>query len=788
MIKRPLVFLTLGYLLGILMGSSELQLLLFPLSVILFLILWFLKKSHSKDIFLYALPWMVLLGMLRVQAAGEINMPENCIDGEYCGITGKVLSRTGENRIRLVVDVREIGCDTQKASQKPGKMLVYIGDAGKTEGESERLIPGSMVQLKGTICELEQADNPGQFDEKSYYKAQGICAKLYADSILLCKDAGVFKKGLWQVKCRLMEVYQSILPAEKAGVLDAMLLAEKSMLDSDMKEAYRKAGISHILVVSGAHISLLGYGVYRLLTGCRAGVNSAVFAVSGLLVMYGVFVGAGIPVIRALVMFLLALWAKIFGRTYDPPTGLALAAVIVLLRQPLQLFQAGFLLSFGAVAAILLLTPYLKEMGFGFLAASIAIQLFLFPVMLWFYYEVPVYSLVLNLFVLPFLSLVLILAVLAGIVGCIGLGAGRFFAGGIYAVLNLYEMVGELNEHLPGHSYCPGRPEFWRVILFYVGIAVCCACWSKWIRQKRAKRRHIWIVVLCFAVLLLPGKSEWRATWLSVGQADCAVLQRGDMTMVMDMGSQSQNGAENILEPFFKYYGDTVLEYVFLSHADVDHCRMLLDILQQMLEEKAELCIENLVLAKAAGDTADIREIAALAENAGVRVVWMCAGDRIDFDDLTLTCLYPGEEKETDAENNELSMVLLAQTEKTCILYTGDIGEAEEIKVIQRLRDMHWDAGGRTVILKTAHHGSRYSSCTEFLEAVSTNASDFIAVISCGERNRYGHPHGETINRLEATGSKILRTDELGAIILTISSSGEVERKGYRQSVGRGSK
>ncbi len=648
MVKRPLVLLTAAYLTGIYAGSSR------RASVVLFSAVFFSicflilkRKKYGREKVLLLVPLFAAAGFLRISKEEQSGPLEAALtEKQECAVTG-VVKQTymGTGGCRLVVRTQTVRTDGVPEQQE-ALILVY-------PGEETPVCPGSRVALYGEILPLSRADNPGQFDEYNYYRAQGICAKLYADSVSVLSEGRGLGRVFWKIKRKLTQVFHAVLPEEQAGVLDAMLLAEKGMLSDGIKELYRDSGLSHTLVVSGLHLSMLGLGFYRLLRRFRLGANASATAAAGMILCFCSFAGIGIPAVRAAVMLLLSLFSGRFGKTYDAPTGLAAAALLVLSRQPLQLFQAGFLLSFGAVAGILLFQPLFERMGIARLGSSLAVQLVLTPITLWFFYELPVYAVFLNLIILPFLSLLLVLGLLTGAAGSISLGIGRFFAGGVHAVLSGYEAVCRVNEKLPGRRLCFGRPQPWQIALYLALLA------AFFLLCRKFKKKRCLCFLLLFGLFLLPRQRGWQVAFLSVGQGDCAVLESGKLTVLLDAGSSMKGASDRILVPYLQYLGDGTIEYAFVSHTDRDHYSMLAELLRTMAEGEAKITVETLVLPEAGMGEESAGQLAELAAQAGVKLITFASGDRLTGEELELLCLYPGESPGAGQyDTNNTSLVL----------------------------------------------------------------------------------------------------------------------------------
>ncbi len=340
---------------------------------------------------------------------------------------------------------------------------------------------GNTIHIQGAYSTFETVSNPGGFDENLYYKSQGISAKIFADSLEIVNDRmDPLQHGLYLLRQRAMEQLLAVMEERDAGVLGAMILGEKSYLPADRKEQFQKTGIGHLLAISGLHVSLLGAGLFFFLRSYCLPMRQAVVFTVVFLFIYGQFTGFPVATERAVLMMACGLFARYTGRCYDALSAMALSGIITLLQQPLQLFQSGFILSYTAIAGIVLfspvmekLSPYFKKYGMRgkilqAVLSSVSVFLVTLPVLLWFFYEISPYAILANLVVLPLLSLL----VGAGVFGCIisffWKAAGGFLLSTVHYILRFYEIVCMVMEELPGHSVVTGRPALELILLYYV--------------------------------------------------------------------------------------------------------------------------------------------------------------------------------------------------------------------------------------------------------------------------------------------------------------------------------
>lgn len=363
-----------------------------------------------------------------------------------------------------------------KCAEKPAdtkateNILCYL-----REGVPEPEI-GSLVILKGTLKNFQQPTNPGQFNAPFYYQILRISFRLNQAEIQVKSDRFYkISEGLYQLRRKAGSKMDALLPEQEASVMKTMLLGEKGILDEEIKGLYQRNGIAHILAISGLHISMIGMGLYQLLRRAGLKIRLSAILASMVIVLYGMMTGFAVSAIRAIAMFLLQMLAQILGRTYDRITALAVAAVLVLVEQPLYLFHSGFQFSFLCVLGISLILPVLGNVRKGKkLFEGIALMAVTLPVYLGVFYQIPVYSMFLNFIVLPMMSILMgagIVMILAAFL-CTPLGIPAAWL--ITGILMVYERLGLFTEQLPYHYWTPGCPAKWQLAV-YVAILIIIA-------------------------------------------------------------------------------------------------------------------------------------------------------------------------------------------------------------------------------------------------------------------------------------------------------------------------
>lgn len=657
----------------------------------------------------------------------------------------------------------------------------------KCTGKEEKinsLREGMHVRLEGMLVLPELPRNPGQFNRRIYESGKKIDFYLENPTVLEVKEQ---RSGVREVveiwKTEMMNRCEKIYQDEEAGILEAMLFGEKSELSGDIKELYQAAGISHVLVISGLHISLLALAVAGILR--RLGFPMPVWVILsvGVLAGYGILIGQPTTAVRALLMFFVLQGARLLGRSYDLLSALAFAGILMLLDNPDLILDGGCRLSFCAVIGV---GWYVSEKnkifrsigekekrknrgkgGKGSSAGAILeniragwyLWLFTLPVMLDTFYQVSVVGLLWNLVAIPLLPVIIASGGLGVVLAGWNIFLGSLAGSPAYGMLQLYQEIGNISEKLPVGMWTPGQPSKSVIAGYYLVIFLLVLVEKQLIkREKRWKIRKIFPgMELCSMLLLLllmahPWQQREKITFLDVGQGDASLLQSGGQTLLLDGGSTSQkNVGTYVILPYIKQQGISCLEAVVLTHTDQDHINGVTEVLDE--GKKGWLTVKNLMYPYWMEGTEQGKQLKKLAEEAGASCRKIRAGDRLTIGKAEAVVLYP-KEQEKIAEPNAGSLVLFWKWEGVRAMFTGDLPEEKERELLQNLPACE--------ILQVGHHGSATSTCREFLEQVQPS----LAVISCAMKNRYGHPSPDTVDRLKKTGCEIRYTMKSGAITI----------------------
>lgn len=661
---------------------------------------------------------------------------------------------------------------------------------------------GNIIKVRGKLRQFEEAANKGNFDSRKYYLSLGFYGKIEAGTIeVINSEYSGIRQGLYELRMEIIERLEKLCSDNKGifsiinnknGIIGAIILGDKTDLDSDIKELYSVSGIAHILAISGLHISFIGMAIYRLLRRRFRFLFSAAVSIPVVL-SFGIMSGFGISTIRAIIMFILKIIGEVLGRKYDAITAISLAGLVLLVQNPFVVCNSGFQMSFGAIIAIVLILPIVEEILntdnkiIKVLSANFTISLVMNPILAWNYYELPTFSFLLNIVVVPLMSVVIVSSIAGIFCSCIMFGFGKAVIFPGCGILELYTFLCNIINKSSVASIVVGQPKVTIIIVYYAILLVVLfglknirtkytraekerniikketglVLEKKAKKERRIKGQNVKLRLACIVGFLLlncliyyipnPG---FYITFINVGQGDGILIHGDNGTKVMvDGGSTSEKQvAKNCIVPYLKAEGIGTIDYSIITHTDKDHISGILEILEN--NNSNRIRIKNLVMPDINMKDDTYNELIEKAKLKKINVLYIKKGDTLSLGKTKIKCIYP-ETTTTASDKNDYCTVLSVKNKTSKILLTGDISKEIEEKIKDDIEENY-------TVLKVAHHGSNYSSSEKFLKKVNPKYS----IISVGKNNSYGHPGNETMERLRKQGGVIYRTDEKGGITI----------------------
>ena len=660
---------------------------------------------------------------------------------------------------------------------------------GSNEGRNDfydRMKPGYRIVVTGSYLKGQDKRNPGGFDYNSYLKSKGITGIMnindYADIVIIDEDAYVFKNIIFQTRKYINEQLRLLHTEQTASLLRGLLLADRKEIDKETNIQFINSGVVHVLAVSGLHVGFIALIIIILFGRFNIFLRS-VLTILGLLA-FMFLTGAPPSVFRATIMALVIIVAFLTNRTTNIFNSLAIAALIILIVNPYEIYSPGFQLSFSAVMAIGAIYPRLSRVINNlsikskiaryvllFLGVSFSAQLGTLPFTIFYFGKLSVIALLTNIVVIPAIGLIIALAVTTLIINLF-----LPFAASIYAVVNdlmtnlLLTFINYTGELSYSHINIPSY-SIYDAIIFYFFLLM----FMQFIFSNYLKNSFILVLILTVANVyifstldnspLLPD-NKLSVFMIDVGQGDAILVKTpNEKTILIDAGLATYyfDYGESVILPLLDFIGINKLDYGFVSHLDLDHYGGFVSLIQndKILEIYKPTLDSTLVM--------DVRFETFLRER-GVKINYYNSQE-LDFENCRIYVLSNNETNEVyKLSSNNRSGILKLVYGNSSFLFTGDAESRVEnifLNDYQNFLDVD--------VLKIGHHGSRTSTTEKFLSYTSPK----YALISSGIKNRFGHPHPSVISRLTNKDIRIFRTDELGAVLL-ISDGENIVVKEWR--------
>jgi len=688
--------------------------------------------------------------------------------GNTTEIEGMVsdIQKRDEERYRLVLQVSD------EQSGKNSKVLVNV--FGDNFPKDYADIAGRNVKVFGTVERPTERRNPKTFDYRLFLQAKGIHVMMNVtpyDVMIMDGDVNSFVNTLSNIRHGFADRIVENMSEESSGILIGMLFGNKNFLDDDIYEMFQKNGTAHILAVSGLHIGALYVFLNGLLKSRRnIPLNLIILSFLFTYVALSAFAPSAL---RAGGMIALHIFSKIMCRRYDMLCAGAFIAFIMMLVNPLVIFDMGFQLSFLAIFTIAIVIPVVSRIFDSFLTMTLTIQACLAPVTAYLFNYFSIAGFFLNVPVIFIAGIIIPLGIMLIPLSYISAPLFHFFAGILDAVCSIMYTLNEIT-YQGGMFFNAISPPIWAIFLFY-GILFLCFSETVWIFFKRKKIKSVAILAMILTIIVLVGTTPVHddfhkagIIFVDVGQGDSIHIRtpQGKNVLIDGGGSRNFDVGRRILMPYLLKNGVNKIDVAFISHMHLDHYDGIFSLannfrIDTLALYEANMVIENQILQRTGLDKEQL--------------LYLTSGQKIIVDDYVwIEVLFPESRenseyamlKSGEGNENDISLVLKVHYYGVSTMLTGDLGFAGEERLFENHR------GSESIldsdILKVAHHGSRNNTGDEFLRGVNPS----VAVIQVG-RNGFGHPTRETLEKLENIGAEIYRNDMHGAIAIFLKNGRE---------------
>jgi len=716
--KKPIIPLIISIILAIYIATGENRIFAIFL-LILFIGILIGSKLTKNTIILYIMVFIIFFGYstLKLNLLKHYNENNN---GKNIQIEGEITSINLINSDYISLIIKEKGLFTPKL-----KVKIY--------DYNNQVYPGMKIKGEGLFLKAKRKTNIGGYDEENYMYSNNIYGKayIYANKCEIVKNKGIrFILGTLYNDIKIKSV--KMLGWYKGNILAGMLIGAKENIDEKTVEIFRISGLSHTMAVSGSHVMYILIPLLFIFSKTRLRRRQYYPIIALILILFATLTCLKPSVLRATITALILLSADYFYEQYDSINSLSLSAIILLILNPLYIYDVGFILSYSCVAAILLLyNPLLSffknKKYIGALVLSLSVQLGIIFINAKIFYTFYTFSLLVNIIVLP---IRMVLTILGWVM--------YFLSFFLKSIANIFSIVvSTMLDYILITAKFFSQFNISAISLKYISPIVILIYYVTLILFLYSKKKKILLVgvLLMIFIIFIPRvfAPKLNVVFFDVGQGDCSLIQIKKYDILIDCGKYAPTNSIS------NYTGD-IIDYIFITHSHIDHLGGIYSIINRFN-------VKHVILPNVIDEGFD--DLVKLCKEKNIEIRKTNFNDIYNIDELSITILNPTKQK-YDIINNT-SIVFIAHYDKLNMLFTGDCEKQVEYDILKKNMNISCD------ILKVAHHGSDTSTTTEFYNKVKPK----IAIISVGY-NKYGQPSQKTLEKLK----RYYRTDIFGAIII----------------------
>ena len=658
---------------------------------------------------------------------------------------------------------------------------------------------GQKLLIAGTFKEADGKRNNSGFDYKEYLKINKmhgiITAKQESIKVLKEKNLNIILININKCSNKIKENANKLFDKNEANLLSGILIGDKEGIEKEVQENFRDSNLSHMLAVSGAHVSYVILGITYALKKVKVNKLWSNMITIVTLCCFIFLTGASPSVIRACIMAIYIIIGHMMHRKTKLISSVSLSLLIILILNPYKLFDIGLQLSYGGTIGIILFSGVLAKKaklnnlleGFvnklkyrvkQLIVVCVSANLIIFPIIAAHYSTMSLTFVISNICAGPILGVIIILGFITIFVSFISIDIAKPFALILNIFIQILMYITKICSSLPFSKIYIKTPSLSQIIIYYmilIFIYYICKIRKKkrrlihrkllrTVQNKKVQKLFIIVIILIFTSMqilkCLP--SDLTIYFIDVGQGDSTlIVTPNHKTILIDGGgtefeSDFDIGKQTLL-PEILGQRITKIDYLLISHFDSDHATGVAQIL-------GKIDVSSIILTRQLEENDIYRHILSIAKEKKIKLIYVKEGDVLKIGGIKISIIHPENKLMINNPMNNNSIVCKVEYNSFSMLLTGDIEmEAEEL-ILRKNINLKAD------VLKVAHHGSKTSTTGEFLKAINPK----VALIGVGKNNNFGHPSNEVIQRLKENGTRIYRTDENGEISITVNKKGRI--------------
>ena len=779
----------IGIILGLYLQISIASFVLFISLILLIFIIFekkilkFIKSKKIKayysvlnvhiKILIFLIILIVAFAQIKYYEGIFENKYKNIKESDEISIIGTIVSDPQEKEYKTKY-ILKIDTINSNKKYKNTKVILY------TKKGKETLKYGDKIELVGNFKLAQERRNPGGFDYRFYLKTKKIYGIVTTKNTKKLKENNVNIISMIANKTANVIKNQSkkLLKNKEACLLIGLLIGDTDEIDEETKEDFRNSNLTHMLAVSGLHVSYVLLGVNYIITKVKIHKKLSKIIVMLLILFFILVTGATPSVLRAGTMTIYLIIGGIFYRRISVFSSLNLSLLVIIIMNPYCLFDVGLQLSYAGTIGIVYLYPIIKERIYNkanSILITISANIVIIPIMLYNFNTISLTFFISNLLAGPIIGIIIILGFSIIIISLIFFPIANIFSKILNLLIILFLNTAKACANLPFSKIFIITPTLKYIFLYYCLLVFIIIKERTQIRINIKLRNKV-IAILIILVIINPIKyfsnikqSNLKIYFVDVGQGDstCIVTPKNKVILI-DGGGNSKDenydiGKQTLL-PYLLDKKINKIDYCIVSHFDSDHCGGLMYILKN-------LKVKNIIIGKQYEEYENYKEFIKIAKDKKINIRVVEAGEKITIEkNLYIDVLWPINREKMVIQNaiNNNSLVFKLRYINFSMLFTGDIEEIAEKEILDNYKENTELL--KSTILKVAHHGSKTSSTKEFINIVKPK----YAVIGVGKDNKFGHPSNVTIENLKTINTEIYRTDEMGEISINVNIKGNI--------------